>query len=142
MKQHAATLALSALLLAATACTTGTAEPSKPATPTPATTTASPSELPREVRESIAAAAGIPPKPTGAKRAELLAKLTAINPGIGKDEDKAIDAARNQCQSINRGGNKLDWMAAQRFSYRGNEVSEAEGKQINEMLKTSGFCKI
>lgn len=140
MTKHLTTAILAVLAL--TACGTSTPEPSTPAKPAPATTSATPTELPKDVRESIAAAAGLPPKPTGAKRAELLAKLTAINPGIGKDEDKAIDAARNQCQSINRGGNKLDWMAAQRFSYRGNEVSEAEGKELNKVLKDSGFCKV
>lgn len=85
--------------------------------------------------------AGIPPKPTGVKRAELLRALAAANPDIVKYEDKAIDAARNQCSAINGGANKPDWNASQRFSYKDVTTSEAQGKQINEALKGLGFCK-
>jgi hypothetical protein len=63
-------------------------------------------------------AAGIPPEPTGAKRAKLLRALAAVNPDIVKYEDKAIDAARNQCSTINGGGRRLDWSASQRFTYK------------------------
>ncbi|MFI6494901.1 hypothetical protein [Streptomyces sp. NPDC050564] len=87
-------------------------------------------------------AAGIPPKPTGAKRAQLLRALAAANPGIVKYEDKAIDASRNQCSAINGGGGKLDWAAAQRFTYKDVTTTEAQGKQINEALKGLGFCKV
>ncbi|MFF4534638.1 hypothetical protein [Streptomyces aureus] len=86
-------------------------------------------------------AAGIPAEPTGAKRAELLRALAAANPGIVKYEDKAIDAARNQCSAINGGGRKLDWTASQRFTYKDVTTTEAQGKQINEALKGLGFCK-
>ncbi|MEU4087570.1 hypothetical protein [Streptomyces aureus] len=86
-------------------------------------------------------AAGIPAEPTGAKRAELLRALAAANPGIVKYEDKAIDAARNQCSAINGGGQKLDWTASQRFTYKDITTTEAQGKQINEALKGLGFCK-
>ena len=87
-------------------------------------------------------AAGIPVEPTGAKRAELLRALAAANPDIVKYEDKAIDAARNQCSAINGGANKPDWNASQRFSYKDVTTSEAQGKQINEALKGLGFCKV
>lgn len=85
-------------------------------------------------------AAGIPPKPTGAKRAELLRALAAANPDIVKYEDKAIDAARNQCSALN--SPKADWTASQRFTYKDVTTTEAQGKQINEALKGIGFCKV
>ncbi|MER8014445.1 hypothetical protein ACIQ7S_02625 [Streptomyces griseoluteus] len=86
-------------------------------------------------------AAGIPPEPTGAKRAMLLRALAAANPAIVKYEDKAIDAARNQCSAINGGAGKLERSASMRFSYKDVTTSEAQGKQINEALKDGGFCK-
>ncbi|MEV4615359.1 hypothetical protein AB0K43_22630 [Kitasatospora sp. NPDC049258] len=45
--------------------------------------------------------AGLPPAPDGAATAKLIAALDAIDPEIvaGKPE-KAVDAARNQCQAI------------------------------------------
>lgn len=85
-------------------------------------------------------AAGIPPKPTGAKRAELLRALAAANPDIVKYEDKAIDAARNQCSALS--SPKADWTASQRFTYKDVTTTEAQGKQINEALKGIGFCKV
>jgi hypothetical protein len=91
---------------------------------------------------AAAKAAGIPPKPTGAKRAQLLRALAAANPDIVKYEDKAIDAARNQCSAINSGSAKADWSASQRFTYKDVTTSEAQGKQINEALKGLGFCKV
>jgi hypothetical protein len=87
-------------------------------------------------------AAGIPPEPTGAKREQLLRALAAANPGIVKYEDKAIDAARNQCSAINGGSSKADWSASQRFTYKDVTTTEAQGKQINEALKGLGFCKV
>lgn len=86
-------------------------------------------------------AAGIPAEPTGAARAELLRALAAANPDIVKYEDKAIDAARNQCSAINSGSAKADWAASQRFTYKDVTTTEAQGKQINEALKGLGFCK-
>lgn len=87
-------------------------------------------------------AAGIPPVPTAAKRAALLRALAAANPDIVKYEDKAIDAARNQCSALNGGGSKVDWTASQRFTYKDVTTTEAQGKQINEALKGLGFCKV
>ncbi|MFF9819811.1 hypothetical protein [Streptomyces sp. NPDC014006] len=54
----------------------------------------------------------------------------------------ALDAARNQCSSINNGGQRLDWMNSQRFSYKDVTTSEAQGKAINNALKASGFCRV
>jgi hypothetical protein len=109
------------------------------AKPTPAPTKSS---EPSVDVSAAAKAAGIPPEPTGAKRAELLRALGAANPGIVKYEDKAIDAARNQCSTINGGSTKADWSASQRFTYRDVTTTEAQGKQINEALKGLGFCKV
>jgi hypothetical protein len=93
-------------------------------------------------QDAAAKAAGIPPEPTGAKRAELLDALGAVNPDIVKYEDKAIGAARNQCSAINGGAQRLDWSASQRFTYKDVTTTEAQGKQINDRLKSIGFCKV
>ncbi|MEU6085607.1 hypothetical protein ABZ865_02170 [Streptomyces sp. NPDC047085] len=87
-------------------------------------------------------AAGIPPKPTGEKRQQLLNALKKAAPDTVKYEDKAIDAARNQCSAINSASAKADWAASQRFTYKDVTTTEAQGKQINEALKGLGFCKV
>ena len=87
-------------------------------------------------------AAGIPPEPTGQKRAQLLAALAAVHPDVTRYEGKAIDASRNQCASINNGAQRLDQSAATRFTYKDVTTTEAQGKAINQALKDSGFCKI
>ncbi|MEU8794875.1 hypothetical protein [Streptomyces sp. NPDC048643] len=84
---------------------------------------------------------GIPPEPTGVERAQLLRALAAANPATVKYEDKAIDAARNQCGAINGGAQRLDYFAAQRFTYKDVTTSKAQGKQINQALKEGGFCE-
>ncbi|MFJ4005038.1 hypothetical protein ACIPWL_16525 [Streptomyces sp. NPDC090023] len=127
---------LAATALALTACS-GTAD--NPGTAK--RTTTPPKATPSPDRSADSQATGIPPKPTGAKRAELLRALAAANPDIVKYEDKAIDAARNQCSAINGGAHKLEWSASQRFSYKDVTTTEAQGRQINEALKGLGFCK-
>ncbi|MEW1640768.1 MULTISPECIES: hypothetical protein [unclassified Streptomyces] len=87
-------------------------------------------------------AAGIPPIPTGTKRQQLLDALAEVNPGVAAYEDKAIDAARNQCGALNSHTARPDLTASQRFSYRGVTTTEAQGKQINEALTSLGFCKV
>ncbi|GGY62704.1 hypothetical protein GCM10010300_02050 [Streptomyces olivaceoviridis] len=106
-----------------------------------ATKTAEASSEPSTDVSAAEKAAGIPPEPTGAKRAGLLRALAAANPGIVKYEDKAIDAARNQCSAVNNGSGKADWAASQRFTYEDVTTTEAQGKQINEALKGLGFCE-
>jgi hypothetical protein len=132
----AAGLALAGLALVGCSSSSDDQADSKPSTPSSA-----PAE-PSVDTSSAAAAAGIPPKPTGAKRAELLRALAAVNPDIVKYEDKAVDAARNQCMAINGGGQRLDWAASQRFTYKDVTTTEAQGKQINEALRSIGFCKV
>ncbi|MFF5142539.1 hypothetical protein ACFY6U_22890 [Streptomyces sp. NPDC013157] len=136
MKHRATALTLAAVaaLAALTACSSTDDDASKKSTPTTA---------PESVSASDAAAAlhnaGIPAKPTGQARADLLAALRKISPALVADEDDAIDNSRNQCSAINGKAAKLDWSAQQRFGTTSHEVSEAEAKQINTALAT--FCK-
>ncbi|MFD5682184.1 hypothetical protein [Streptomyces bacillaris] len=125
----AAAVTGAALLLTLTAC--GADDPTPKAEATPS------------VDYSAAAkAAGIPPRPTGAERAQLLAALAAAAPDTVQYEDKAVDAARNQCSAINDDAGKMDWLASQRFTYKDVTTTEAQGKAINEALKKSGFCDV
>ncbi|MER6956023.1 hypothetical protein [Streptomyces sp. NPDC000618] len=107
-----------------------------------ATATASATQTPDPAYSDAMKAAGIPPEPTGAARTKLLGALAAVNPDIVRYEGKAIDAARNQCHSINDGGQNLDRSAAVRFTYKDVTTTEAQGKQLNDALKASGFCKV
>lgn len=84
---------------------------------------------------------GIPTVPTGARRAELLSALAAANPDIVKYEDKAIDAARNQCGALNGDSAKADTAASQRFTYKDVTTTEAQGTKINAALKDLAFCE-
>jgi hypothetical protein len=59
-----------------------------------------------------------------------------------KYEDKAVDAARNQCSAFGEGVQRPDRLAAQRFTYKDVKTSEAQGKQINEALKGLKFCEV
>lgn len=130
-----------AALLTLTACSSsddhgekGTSSPGKAGK-------AAPSATPSTGPSAAGKAAGIPPEPTTAQRAELLRALAAANPDIVKYEDRAIDAARNQCGAINGGAQNLDRSAAQRFTYKDVTTTEKQGKQINEALKGLGFCQ-
>lgn len=125
------------LVIALIGALTSSSDSSKSAAPK----TSAPA-LTDEQRVSAAAAAGIPPEPTGAKRRQLLDALAKINPDIVKYEDKAIDATRNQCSAINNGGTKLDWAASQRFTYKDVTTTEAQGSKINKTLKDLGICKV
>lgn len=100
-------------------------------------------ELTREQKDETLRASGIPPKPTGAKRQQLLDALAGAAPDAVRYEDKAIDAARNQCSAITGEGVKsVDWLASQRFTYKDVTTTEAQGKAINEALRASGFCNV
>ncbi|MFE9935867.1 hypothetical protein [Streptomyces hirsutus] len=148
MRTRTTTVAYAALLLAAaaalTACEDGTSTgSSKPAASSPTASPSAEQELTQEQKDDISRAAGMPPKPTGAERQELLATLADAAPDVVRYEDKAVDAARNQCSSLNDTGVKrIDWMASQRFTYKDVVTSEAQGKAINEALKASGFCNV
>ncbi|MEV6592034.1 hypothetical protein [Streptomyces acidicola] len=137
--RHIAAVALTALAL--TACTSNTGSEQTDAKPK-ATATATEQEPSQQQKTDAAQAAGIPAEPTGADREQLLRALAAANPDIVKYEDKAIDAARNQCSAINGGAQRLDYFASQRFTYKEVTTSEAQGAQINQALKGLGFCKV
>ncbi|GAA2930829.1 hypothetical protein ACFPN0_09345 [Kitasatospora cinereorecta] len=79
--------------------------------------------------------AGMPPEPTGAERDAVLAAIHDVNGELTHDEDKAIDAARNQCASLEGGGTNPDHSAAQRFSYDGVTLTDEDGSHINFGLR-------
>ena len=132
--KHRATALTLAAVAALTACSSSDDATAKKSTP---------SVAPESVSASDAAAAlhnaGIPAKPTGRARTDLLAALRRVSPALVADEDKAVDSSRNQCSAINGKSAKVDWSAQQRFGTSSHEVSEAEAKQINTALAT--FCK-
>ncbi|ALO93631.1 hypothetical protein SHL15_2480 [Streptomyces hygroscopicus subsp. limoneus] len=134
------TAVMAALAVSLVGCSGSGSDSGEDAKPAPAKTTAA-SSAPSTGAGATEKAAGIPPEPTVAQRAELLRALAAANPGIVKYEDKAIDAARNQCSAINGGSAKADRAASQRFTYEDVTTTEAQGKQINEALRGLGFCK-
>ncbi|MER7806195.1 DUF732 domain-containing protein [Streptomyces sp900116325] len=79
--------------------------------------------------------AGMPPKPTGAERDAVLATILDVNSNLIHDEDKAIDAARNQCAALDGGATNPDHTAAQRFSYDGVTLTDDDGSHINFGLR-------
>ncbi|MFE4328719.1 hypothetical protein ACFRQM_04470 [Streptomyces sp. NPDC056831] len=119
----AAVLLAAAALLALTACSAEEKDVTKPA-PT------------KSVDHSAAEkAAGIPPAPTGNDRAAYLAAIKKVDPRIVEDEEKAIDAGRNQCASLAGDSKMPDWAAAQRFGNDTRPLTDAQGKQLNEALR-------
>jgi hypothetical protein len=137
--RQAAAVAITALALALTACSGDDSDERPEAKPK---TSASEQERTQPQQNDAAKSAGIPPEPTGADRVGLLRALAAANPDIVKYEDKAVDAARNQCAAINGGARRPDRSAAQRFTYEDVTTTEAQGKQINQALKGLGFCAV
>ncbi len=139
-------------LLALTACTSAdnddkatspapnTATTATTPKPTSTATTANPGGT--DPGSAATAAAGIPPEPIGAARVRLLRALAAANPQIVKYEDKAVDAARNQCGAINGGARRLDRLASQRFTYEDVTTTETQGRQINDALEGLAFCEV
>ncbi|MFF2012992.1 hypothetical protein ACFVWY_28510 [Streptomyces sp. NPDC058195] len=80
-------------------------------------------------------AAGIPPAPTGNARDAYLDAIAAVDPQIIADEEKAIDAGRNQCSSLAKPNDKIDWLAAQRFGNDTRPLTDAQGKALNAALR-------
>lgn len=119
----AAVLIAAAALLALTACS-AEEDATKPA--------------PKETAVDHSAAeeaAGIPPAPTGPARAAYLAAIKKVDPRIVEDEEKAIDAGRNQCSSLAKPNDKADWLAAQRFGNDARPLTDAQGKALNAALR-------
>jgi hypothetical protein len=135
----AITTALTITLVGCSGSSSNSTNSPKPKDPAPTAPAPSVSSTPDKGDD--AKTAGIPPEPNEGDRVTLLRALAAANPDIVKYEDKAIDAARNQCSAINSGSDKADWAASQRFTYKDVTTTEAQGKQINEALVGLGFCK-
>ncbi|MGW0939873.1 hypothetical protein [Streptomyces sp. NPDC002666] len=77
----------------------------------------------------------LPAEPTGAERDAVLAAVRDVNGNLTQDEDKAIDAARNQCAALDGGAANTDHTAAQRFSYDGITLTDDDGSHINIGLR-------
>ncbi|MGW8375309.1 hypothetical protein [Streptomyces sp. ODS28] len=139
---HAAVM-LAAAAFALAACDAGSggdqddAKPEAPASASPAE-----QELTQRQKDQISKATGLPPKPTGAERQKLLDALAQVAPDVIRYEDKAVSAARNQCQAINGNAKRLDWSASQRFTYKDVVTGEDQGRAINDALRSTGFCKV
>ncbi|MFE9766615.1 hypothetical protein ACFYPC_19120 [Streptomyces sp. NPDC005808] len=80
-------------------------------------------------------AAGLPPEPTGAERDAVLAAIHDVNAKLTTDEDKAIDAARNQCSALDGGATNPDHTAALRFSYDAVTLTDDDGAHLNTGLR-------
>lgn len=129
------------LVCALTACSaSGSSESDAKATPS--AKASAEKEVTQEQKDDALAAAGIPPEPKGKERQALLDTLAGAAPDVVRYEDKAIDAARNQCSAINKGTQRLDYFASMRFSYKDVVTTEKQGAKINAALKSSGFCKV
>ncbi|MEV6106896.1 hypothetical protein AB0M28_19580 [Streptomyces sp. NPDC051940] len=119
-------LGTAALLLALTGCSSDSDTPGSAADTKPTPSAAAP-----ETQENT----GIPPAPTGAERDALLAAIRDVNARLTADEDKAINAARNQCHSLEGGTTTADHSAAVRFSYDGITLSDDDGAHLNIGLR-------
>ena len=135
MRIHTPAVTAVALVCALTACSNAGEQPSS----TPETT---PKEVSQKDRSAAQAAAGIPPEPTGADRKALLDALASAAPDVVRYEDEAIAAARDQCSAINGEAGMLDYLAARRFSYKDVTTTEEQAAEINEALKSMGFCEL
>ena len=141
MRIRHTTVVIAALACALTACSSSSDQTSSKPKATASETSQKQSDVSQKQKDEALAAAGIPKEPTGKDRQALLDTLAAAAPDVVRYEDKAVDAARNQCSAINGGAGKLDWLASQRFTYKDVTTSEAQGAKINAALKKSGFCK-
>lgn len=131
MRIRTAAVAAAALLLPLTACGTDTSDSDTDSKPT----TAEPAPSKRE-DDKAGEHSGLPDAPTGAARKAYLDGLRAIDPFFvdDKGEKDAIDNGRNQCSSLD--GDNAVQSAQLRFG-KGpeREVTEAEAKQINELVR-------
>ncbi|GGV63051.1 hypothetical protein GCM10010277_68880 [Streptomyces longisporoflavus] len=139
MNHRTAAALLIAAALALTACSASDGDADSKPEAKPSSTASEPTQ---KQKEAAAQSAGLPPEPAAAERAKLLRALAAAAPDVVRHEDKAVDAARNQCGAINGKAKRLDWTAAQRFTYKDVTTTEAQGAKINEALTASGFCKV
>ncbi|MFI2033717.1 hypothetical protein ACH470_03295 [Streptomyces bottropensis] len=132
---------VAALACTLTACSSGSSNESDAKTK-PSAKASTEKKVTQKEKDDAAKSAGIPPEPTGKERQALLDTLAGAAPDVVRYEDKAVDAARNQCSAINGGAQRLDWSASMRFSYKDVVTTEEQGAKINAALKSSGFCKV
>jgi hypothetical protein len=99
------------------------------------TRTATPEASSTADRGDAAQAAGVPAEPTGAKRTAVLGAIRDVDAKLTADENKAIDAARNQCSALDGGAANPDHSAAQRFSYDGVTLTDDDGAHLNIGLR-------
>ncbi|MFD8825616.1 hypothetical protein ACFV1C_25105 [Streptomyces sp. NPDC059605] len=78
-------------------------------------------------------AAGIPSAPTGDARDAYLDAIAAVDPQLIVDEERAIDAGRNQCSSIT--DPKADSLAAKRFGTDARPLTDEQGERLNAALR-------
>ncbi|MEH0428833.1 hypothetical protein QBB34_21360 [Streptomyces stelliscabiei] len=142
MRIRPAVVTAAALACALTACSASGSSNESDAKTKPSAKASVEKEVTQEQKDDALAAAGIPKEPTGKERQALLDTLAGAAPDVVRYEDKAVDAARNQCSAINKGGQRLDYFASMRFSYKDVVTSEEQGAKINAALKSSGFCKV
>lgn len=95
------------------------------------------SSAPAAAGSTAAEAAGIPPEPDGDLRSAVLQAVQDVNGELIHDEDKAIDAARNQCAALDGGAENPDHAAAQRFSYDGVTLTDDDGRHLNVGLRST-----
>jgi hypothetical protein len=84
---------------------------------------------------------GVPmAKPTEAQKAALMAELAKIDPKL--EGARALVDARLSCRSILKGDPEEVQIETtrQRFSTGSGTITEAEAKQIIEIVKANGFC--
>jgi type IV secretory pathway VirB10-like protein len=98
---------------------------------------ATPTKTPSVDQSSIDAAAGIPPKPDAAHQAIYLAALKAVDPTLAADPEKAVREARNQCSTLNSGGDPTGHTAATRIGNDAHPLTDAQGMAINAALRAS-----
>ncbi|MGW0780846.1 hypothetical protein [Streptomyces sp. NPDC002913] len=115
-------------------------EDSKPdtvevASPEPSKSAVSPGPSKSADSGDGAESAGLPDEPTGDKRSAVLAAILDVNGNLIRDEDKAIDAARNQCAALDGGAADPNRSAAERFSYDGVTLTDDDGSHINIGLR-------
>ncbi|MFD6247509.1 hypothetical protein [Streptomyces roseolus] len=106
--------------------------------PTPTRTTTAPAAPPAAGTAATGAGAGkagLPPDPTDARRDTVTAAIRDIDGGLIHDEEKAIDAARDQCAALDGDGAGRDRSAAQRFSYDGVTLTDDDGGHLDTGLR-------
>ena len=135
-----------AVLLLATACSQNTDEetpsgaPSAGGLPTSITAPAEPTQgQPATQTESAATVTG---SPDATQTGELITRLEAISPGLGKDEDRVVTAAAEVCQQVVRGVDEatLSSDAKARFAVDGAAPLTDEQSRAVADAVTSTFC--